>query len=194
VVVSENLYQILAAGGGAILVCAGIFAALWKLSLDAALERFKRTQAEALEHLKNDLAQSAARVNRYEEARFGAYQEIWDVLSDLRLAADRLWDRATHRNVNEFGRHFEAVRRMLYGREVLLPEPHLTTLKRVIDQFRDFYDGKQGLLEVRATLPVDEQAVARLIERNGQVRMGFHETLERLANTIRNQQERQRSS
>ncbi|MGH7886414.1 MAG: hypothetical protein ACREPG_00990 [Candidatus Binatia bacterium] len=185
---SENLYQILLAGGGAFVVCAAIFAALWKLSMDAILEKFKSSQAEAMERLKNDLAQSTARVNRYEDARFGAYQEIWDALSDLRLSADRLWERATQRNVDEFGRHFEAVRRMLYGREVLIPEPHLGTLRGLIYQFRDFYDGKQGLLSIRRTRPHDEEAVATLIACNGRVRIGFNDTLGQLAGTIRNQQ------
>lgn len=184
---SDNLYQILLAGGGVFIVCSVIFATLWKLSMDALLEKFKNSQAEAMERLKNDLAQSTARVNRYEGARFGAFQEIWDSLSDLRLSADRLWEHATQRNVDEFGRHFEAVRRMLYGREVLLPEPHLSKLRTLIDQFREFYDGKQGLLDIRRTRPNDAAAVATLIARNGRVRIGFTESLDLLAGTIRSQ-------
>ena len=155
--------------------------------MDALLEKFKSSQAQAMERLKNDLAQSTARMNRYEDAQFGAYQEIWDALSDLRLSADRLWERATRRNVDEFGRHFEAVRRMLYGREVLLPKPYLGTLQGLIDQFRDFYDGKQGLLDIRRTRPNDEEAVATLIASNRLIRVGFNETLGQLAGTIRNQ-------
>src|SRR6266566_7287471 len=113
--ISDQLFTILVAGGGATVVCAGIMAGLWKLSTDALLEKLKHSQSEALEQLKDSLALASARTTRYEGAQFGAYQEIWDTLCDLRVAADRLWERATQRNIDEFGRHFEAVRRLVYG-------------------------------------------------------------------------------
>lgn len=182
--ISENVYQILIAGGGAAIVCGGIIISLWKLSTAALLEKLKHSQTE-LERLKDELSRSALRASRYGGAQFGAYQEIWDTLCDLRLAADRLWDRATPRNVEEFGRHFQAVRRVVYGREVLIEEPHLATLRRLVDAFREFYDGKEGLLELRRQVPPNQEAIVRLIDRNGQVRKSFAATLEALSTNLR---------
>lgn len=184
---SDSLFQILIAGGGAAVVSAAIILGLWKLSTNALLEKFKHSQVEELERLKDDLTRSSARASRYEGAQFGAYQEIWDTLCDLRLAADRLWDRATPRNVKEFGRHFEAVRRIVYGSEVLIEDPHLATLRTLIDDFREFYDGKGGVLELRRQQPPDEAAIDSLIARNGQVRQRFAATLENLSASLKAQ-------
>lgn len=183
--VGDNLYQIIIAGGGAAIVCGAIIISLWKLSTSALLEKLKHSQTQALEQLKDELSRSALRASRYEGAQFGAYQEIWDTLCDLRVAADRLWDRATPRNVEEFGRHFQAVRRVVYGGEILIEEPHLTALRRLVDDFREFYDGKEGLLELRKQVPPNQEAIARLIDRNGQVRERFAATLEALSSVMR---------
>src|SRR2546426_10785487 len=136
--ISDQLFQIIIAGGGAAVICGGIMTGLSKLTTDALLERFKLSQSQTLEQFKDALARSAARTARYEGAQFGAYQDIWDTLCDLRLAADRLWDRATQRNIDEFGRHFEAVRRLVYGGEILIENPHLATLRQLIADFREF--------------------------------------------------------
>ncbi|GEM_PF-6966773 len=186
--VSENLSQILIASGGAFVVCAAIFASLWKLAMDATLEKFKCSQAEAIERLKIDLAQSIARAARLEDAQFGAYREIFEVLSDLRLSADRLWDLVTQRNVNEFGRHLEAVRKMLYGKELILPQPQLGKLQELINQFEEFYKGKQGLLEIyESNRSSDSDSIARLIAHNKSVRDEFNVTVTELKHIIGNQ-------
>ncbi len=123
-----NINDILIATGGASVVVGLIIASLWKFGTNVLLERFKRSQADALEHLKDDLVQSAQRTSRYEGVQFGVYQETWELLIDLQMAADRLWQRATERNVEEFGRHFEAIRKAVYGSKVFFEESHQAAL------------------------------------------------------------------
>ncbi len=184
--INDSLVQILVAGGGATVVCGLILGSLWKISMNALLEKFKHSQVEALEHLKNDLAQSALRTSRYEGAQFGAYQETWDLLVDLQLAAERLWGSATQRNVEEFGRHFEAVRKAVYGSKVLFDETHQAALENLVDEFRDFYDGKQGLLELRRRNTPDDAAIAALIARNGEVLRHFSKVIDEVAVSYKN--------
>ena len=183
--INDSLIQILIAAGGASVVCGIIFASLWKMIMNALFEKFKHSQVEALEHLKNDLAQSTLRTSRYEGAQFGAYQEAWDLLIDLQLAADRLWDRATQRNVEEFGRHFEAIRKAVYGGKVYFDEPHQAALEGLVDEFREFYDGKQGLLALRRQHTPDNSAIAALIARNGKVRQRYSKVIDEVAVSYR---------
>ncbi|MDB4877626.1 MAG: hypothetical protein JWM41_4072 [Gemmatimonadetes bacterium] len=182
---SDNVFAILIAAGGATAVCAAVFAALWKLTIDATIERFKRSQSEALEEFKSDLEASAARASRFEEAQFGAFQEIWEALADLRVAADRLWDRATRQRVDEFGRRLEAAQTALYGNQLVIDTRHLLGLRDAIGDFEQFYRGKEGLLELRATNPANLAAIEARIEENGRLREHYSTILDDLRGAIR---------
>jgi len=101
---------------------------------------------------------------------------IGNTLSDLRWPLTVLGERHFS-NVAEFGRHLEAVQRLVHGREPLLGERRLITLRHMIQHFRDFYDGKEVLLRLREHGSGAEASVAELIARNGQIRTQYSATL-----------------
>lgn len=180
------LESFLLAAGGAATAVVLVGGALWKFGSAAVLGRFKAMQDEQLERLKAELAQSATRTVRFENQQFGKYQEVWDMLADLRLAGDRLWDRATSRNVQAFGRAFDDVRKHVYGSQPLLEGRHLTRLQALIDQFRDFYSGKEGLVDLRNSGAPEEAILAR-IQENGQIRSEYEAVLSEIAADFRDQ-------
>src|SRR3989304_1221225 len=109
----DTLYEMLLTAGGTAVVCGALVASLWRVFTSSLLEKFKSSQAQQLEEFKSAQARpreqfrsevqlNAARVARYDTHQFGVYQEVWDKLADLRVAADRLWDRASDRNIQEF--------------------------------------------------------------------------------------------
>ena len=182
---SDTLFGILIGAGGSTVVCAAIFASLWKLTMEAALERFKRAQAETLEQFKAELQTEAGRISRFEDAQFGALQEIWETLADLQVGADRLWERATKRNVEEFGRRLEAARTAVYGNQLVVDTRHLQRLRDAIDDFERFYQGKQGLLEMRRQDPADLTALESRITENKRLRDHYSKILQELRGAIR---------
>jgi hypothetical protein len=187
VIVTDNLFAILMGAGGAAIVSAAVFAALWKLMMNATLERFKRSQSEALEKFKANLQADAAKASRFENAQFGAFQEIWETLADLRVSADRLWDRATKRNVEGFGRRLEEARGVVYGNQLVIDTVHLHQLREAISDFEEFYRGKQGLLELRARNPADLRVIEGRIAENRRLRDHYSSLLDDLRGAIRRQ-------
>jgi hypothetical protein len=177
---TDSLFTILVAGGGAAVVCGGILLGLWKLTTDSLLERFRQSQAEELERLKTELGLGAARASRLETAQFGAFQEIWDTLADLRIAANRLWQDASRRNIDGFGHRLEQARRIIYGSQLVIDGGDLRRLRGIIHELEYFYQGKEGLLELRQAPTLDNAAVAERIEQNGQLRARFLDAVEEL--------------
>ena len=98
-----SISETIVAAGGSTVIVLGIVGGLWRLAEKSLVEKVKHGFAEDLELLKTELARSGTRTDRYEAAQFGVYQELWDSLADLSIAADRLWEAATERNLDDFG-------------------------------------------------------------------------------------------
>ena len=130
-----SIKDIIVAAGGSTVVVLAIVVALWKLTEKSIVERVKHGFAEDLEVFKNQLARSGARHDRYEAAQFGIYQELWDSLADLSIAADRLWEGATQRNLTEFGRRLENAEESVFHHRLLLEVNHREELEDLLDRF-----------------------------------------------------------
>jgi hypothetical protein len=184
---SDTLYAVLMAAGGATVVCCAVFASLWKLGMDSLLERFKRSQAEELERLKAYLGVDMARASRFETAQFGAFQEIWNTLADLRIAANRLWEHSSQENLDEFGHHLETARRVIYSTQLVIDRSILNDLRGTIHAFEDFYGGKEGLVQLRQRHQHDIKAIARRIDQNAHLRSRFIEAVDALRASLHEQ-------
>ena len=108
-----------------------------------------RSQAKEIERLKNRsealklLAQAALMWCSIPVA----FQEIWETFADLRVAADRLWGRATERNVEEFGRRLEGVKRVIY-------KGSLCSMFRTSDNCEHDCAGLRGVLRGKSGIAV----------------------------------------
>ena len=123
-------------------------------------------------------------VRQYDQ--FGEFQETWDRLTDLRVSVDRLWERPTQRNADEFSRHLEAVRTWLYAnKDVKLDDDSRESLRRAVDQLEAFRDNKRGLHDLMRERPVDEAAVNSLTDRYNEVRKQLVDTIESLPKVFR---------
>jgi len=123
-------------------------------------------------------------VRQYDQ--FGEYQETWDRLTDLRVTVDRLWERPTKRNADEFSRHLEAVRTWLYAnKDVKLDDEPRESLRRAVDQLEAFRDNKRGLHDLMRERPVDEAAVNSLTDRYNEVRKQLVDTIDSLPKVFR---------
>ena len=163
---------IIAAGGSTVLVL-GAIGALWKLAEKSIVEKVKHGFAEDLEVLKNQLARSGARTDRYEAAQFGIYQELWDSLVDLSIAADRLWEAATERNLDEFERRLQNAGDSVFRHRPLLEANHRQELERLLYRLKDFYDGKEGLIRLRQHEPHNQELIQYVIIENERIKNEF---------------------
>lgn len=191
---SNFISQVLLAGGGAAVICGAILVTLWKLGIDSLLERLKQSQAESLERLKAELELGAARAGRFETAQFGAFQEIWDRLADLRIASNRLWQNASHRNIEDFGLRLEEARRTVYGSQLVIDGDDLRRLRTILHELESFYEGKEGLLQLRQTTPRDRAAIEHRIQENGHLRARFLDAVEDLRSSLQSQMRRTASN
>lgn len=176
----DSIYQLISSAGGWPALVVAIIVGLAALARSGVLERFKGSQAENLARLEAKLErEDTVRADQSE-----AYKEVWETLAGLRMAADALWANASGQNLVEFGERFREVRRLVYGREVLIEAPHLAELQRLIDQFREFYDGKEGLVELRRGGASPDE-VRNRIDQNGKLREEYATALDGVAADFR---------
>jgi hypothetical protein len=175
------------AAGGSAVVSGALFATLWKFGLDSVLERFKKSQAEELERLKAYIGLDVARATRFETAQFGAYQEIWTSLAELRIAANRLWEHASQENLDDFGKYLGNARLVIYNTQLVIERSVVNDLRSAIHAFEDFYGGKEGLISLRQHGKKDSAAVAARIDENAHLRTHFGEIVEELRASLTRQ-------
>ena len=181
----DSIVQIILAAGGSTVVVLAVIAAVWKLTEKSIIEKIKHGFAEDLEILKSELMRSGERTNRYESAQFGKYQELWDSLGYLSDAAERLWQAATPQNLDEFDRQLQNAHRMVFNNRILLDENHLEDLDDALERFHEFYEGKQGLMELLRTEPNDSDLIKQGISRNEQIKNEFSDLVEAIGNSFR---------
>jgi hypothetical protein len=182
-----NIKDIMVAAGGSTVIVVSIVVAIWKLTEKSIVERVKHGFAEEMEVLKNQLARSGVRIDRYEAAQFGIYQELWDSLADLKIAADRLWEAATQRNLDEFGRRLENAENSVLRHQLLLELNHREELGHLLKRFHEFYDGKEGLIIMRRAEPHDQQLVQKVIVRSERIKNEFSGLVDSIGTSFQNQ-------
>ena len=122
-----------------------------------------------------------------EAAQFGIYQELWDSLADLSIAADRLWEGATQRNLTEFGRRLENAEETVLHHRLLLEVNHREELEDLLDRFHEFYEGKEGLIRLRRVEPHNQELVQEVIIRNERIKNEFSGLVDSIGRSFQTQ-------
>src|SRR5690349_3590241 len=88
--------------GGVSVVVLGLSAWVGRVWAARISETERARHAEELERLKLQLDLAKTQVQRISEAKFKLYNDVWSSLQDVRSIGDRLWERASKDELQEF--------------------------------------------------------------------------------------------
>jgi hypothetical protein len=88
-------------------------------------------------------------ISRYREPQLNLYIKLWHFLYDLKVVADRLWEKADILNLTNFIEQLQKTENEINYNLLLIEDNHVNELRRLIKAFWDFQIGKEKLINLR---------------------------------------------
>jgi hypothetical protein len=85
--------------------------------------------------------------DRFTDAEFDSYRDVWVALQDLRDAGEVLWDHATKANLNRFAQCLKDTQKKIAAGAIFFRDNDYGELHQLLQYFISFYDGKEGLIQ-----------------------------------------------
>ncbi len=196
--IGEMVTTILASIGGSAVVVGGLTGWVGKLWSDRIIESQKAQSQVELETLKSSLEIGRQQQMRISDARFELYTDIWNVLQDLQLVGEWLWERADRERIEQYVAVLSTAKHRTRRGRLILREDHYQTLMKCLAVFSEYRAGKMRLVEIRS----DDQLAQSLsehhpdqlhaeirnqIEANGDTKAEYESILEDIAKDFRRQ-------
>lgn len=85
----------------------------------------------------------------HKKYQYKKYIELWESLVDLQWAADALWVKATEEGIRDFTKFYIKIQMEIKKSEYHLKPEHKEELKKLLDQFKFYSDGKKLFVRTR---------------------------------------------
>lgn len=143
--------------GGIILGISSWLGKLWAIRIQEKdrqkyqkeLEELKANYINDLEEKKAELEKNKILFNRYTENQFALYTDLYGSLYDLKIVADRLWERAEYNALKEFSEQLNKTIITLEKSVLLIEDKHYEQLSELFDRFANYRIGKTELINLR---------------------------------------------
>lgn len=112
--------------------------------------------AEQIDFFLKHIGLENIRANRYANAQFEAYSNVWKSLQSLRLAGDDLWVKANMETFLKFAEQMRQTLTMAREGEIFFDERDRMDLLAILDEFGMFRVGKLRLIEIRSNHDFEE--------------------------------------
>lgn len=192
--------------GGAALILSAFSAWLGKLwssrilatemaKMNEKLEIVKKQNQLEIEQHKSalllDFEKSKTVFNRFSEAQFKLYCEVWSSLCDVELSCEKLWEEASKGRVNNLSRALAEAKKNINNGSLVLEDGHYMELIRIIDVFDNYQLGKSRLSEVYRHREdfYNDEAIKQMIEKNGAIRSQYMKILSQVRKSFKSQLE-----
>ncbi len=190
----EIVLTIFGSVGGMGVVLTGLFVWLGKIQSAKIIESFKSSQAAELAALNSKLDIKKAATIRNSDAQFELYSEVWNHLQDVKSIADRLWQDASRKNLEDFVSVLSNAWVSINRGRLILNADHYLRLKDIFEQFENYEVGKARLIELRRKDAMDEvygnvseMSVGEQIRENRQSKEAFESLLDEILSEFKNQ-------
>jgi len=171
-------------GLGAII---GFIANWWASRIAERISNKEKAQHEQeLERLKTQLELTKTMVARYSEQQFIVYNQLWSSLYDLRVAGDKLWERANEANLRNFARQLKTTTTSVEKGGLFIEDEHYRQLHRILEIFSNYETGKKRLIEIRENDYVGEYEAHQITE-NRNILEEYIELISVIRKSFRNQ-------
>jgi hypothetical protein len=158
--------------------------AFWSLLGKYLMQKDQQIFAEKLELTKAELEGIKSTLRQYSEGQFDEYRDLWSALCDLKVAADDLWNAATPSKADAFLDKLSETRLSLEKSSLLVEREHYQRLTNLLNQFNEFWHGKQALIDLRLLEDEDQRVLQdrrrQIVEGNGFLVNEYSQTLDEL--------------
>ena len=178
--------QVLAPIGGVAVVVLGLAGWIGGIWARRIIAQDKARHSETLEVLKNQLLISRNMLERYRTSQFEEYNLLWSSLSDLKLAADALWDMATRGNLIRFIRQLKETNAEISRKALLIEDDLYDQLRNLLAEFANYQYGKTQLIDLREHNASIED-ITLIIDENTERLFAYNELIHTIRKSMRKQ-------
>lgn len=145
--------------------------------------------AEQLEFFFRHIGLDVVQANRFKNAQFEAYANVWKSLQALRLAGDDLWEKADIKNLSRFADKLRKTITVVREGDLFFEEDDRKNLLESLNEFGRFRLGKRRLIEIRSIPEFEEDVrrgylplaqVTEQIEENYRYKVKYEKLLEKI--------------
>ncbi|WP_059053644.1 hypothetical protein [Paenibacillus senegalimassiliensis] len=149
----------------------------------AELEKLKASYINDLEAKKRDYEKDKILFARYTEHQFKLYNDLYRSLYDLKIVADKLWEKAMEANLQDFSKQLSETTIILEKSILLIEDKHYERLSELLDKFSSYKIGKEKLIDLRnhsTYSPRDEKTIRDTIEINNKYREEYSNIIKQI--------------
>ncbi|WP_017689853.1 hypothetical protein, partial [Paenibacillus sp. PAMC 26794] len=147
------------------------------------LEKLKASYLNDLEAKKAELEKSKILFARYSEHQFKLYNDLYRSLYELKIVADRLWERAGRATLQDFSKQLSKTKETLEKSMLLIEDRHYERLSELLDKFSEYKIGKEKLIDLR-NRPTsnfrDEEAIRDVIRNNSKYKEEYSDLIKQI--------------
>jgi len=137
--------------------------------------------AEQLDFFFRNIGLDISQANKFKNAQFETYSNVWKSLQSLRLAGDDLWKKADLDNLEKFRDELYRTTSVVRDGEIFFEDVDRENLLRVLNAFDDYFFGKMGLLDYS----FHEELITQQVSRNKKFKVRYEELLENIRISFR---------
>lgn len=137
--------------------------------------------AEQLEFFFRNIGLDFSHANKFKNAQFETYSNVWKSLQSLRLAGDDLWKKADLDNLEKFRNELYQTTSVVKNGEIFFEDVDRENLLRVLNAFDDYFFGKMGLLDYS----FNEELITKQVSKNKIYKVRYEELLENIRISFR---------
>jgi len=165
-------------------VVLGLSAWIGNIWAGRIVARDRARHSETLEVLKHQLLISRDMLERYRASQFEEYNLLWSSLSELKLAADALWDTASKANLGNFIRQLKETNAELNRKALLIEDDLYYELRKLLVEFARYSHGKTKLINLRQqNASLDD--IQRIIDENNERLISYNKLLLAIRKSMR---------
>ena len=104
--------------------------------------------------------------NRFTDAQFETYKNVWIALQEVRNAGDALWAKASRKNLDSFIKILNFAKRKISESSIFFERTDYEQLNLLLEEFLEFANGKEGLIELLYYEDINSSNIRKQIKKN----------------------------
>lgn len=142
--------------------------------------------------LEYEIERQKNRIFRYSDKQFELYNSLWIQLSDLKIAADELWEEASPENLEKFAKTLKETKDKTLKSKLFIEADHYNRLQKLLEEFSSYQGGKETLIKYRNRQNITADAMQSIREdylvlRNKQKRDEYSNLLDEIGRSFKEQ-------
>ena len=182
----------LASVGGAGAIILGLSTWLGKMWAASIIESLRQEDRIELENIKYRLDLLKTTSLRYSKEQLTLYNKLWNLLCDLKFAADILWDLAINSNLRIFTKKLKVALEEVEKSYLFINDSHYRELLKLLNIFKNFEINKKNLIQLyemkrQPESEVNHNDIINFVTTNRQTKLKYENIMKAIGDNLRKQ-------